>query len=292
MMSNCIVCGNKHSYPVFNPGPQPLAALNLPYTQTDAIMAMRYPMNFVSCAFCGHVYNSEFDYAHVPYAGDSNHMYNNGTGWQQHMQEVVNILLDRWVLWDGPAIDIGCGDGQFFELLLKDSPKTNCIGFEPGIDAEKINSFSVVRDYFIPERDLKKYKPSLIVCRHVVEHLENPREFLADISYWCGRYNLEPLVLIEVPCIDNSLKHGRIADYLYEHVSNFTEGSFGTMFDLAGYRFLEIRTLYQNEVLVGMAVPNLPLLCSTNHLLFDLEIHHPINIPANKPINGINLKSE
>src|SRR5574340_111301 len=255
-MNTCIVCGNKYFYPTFNPGPQPLAALNLPHTQTDSVIAMRYPMNFVTCAFCSHVYNREFDYTSVPYAEDSNRMYNNGEGWQVHMFQVVNTLLHNWQS-DGIAIDIGCGDGQFFDLLLQGRPQARCIGFEPGIDAEGITTFPVVRDYFIPERDLNKYKPSLLVCRHVVEHLENPRDFLANIAFWCAQYDLDPLVLIEVPCIDNSLLCGRIADFLYEHNSNFTLESFNTMFEITHYSNIDVRKFYHGEVLVGMARPNL-----------------------------------
>jgi hypothetical protein len=253
----CIVCGNKLTHKIFNPGPQPLAALNLPKSAAMAQSALRFPMNFHMCAFCGHVFNTDFNYAQVPYAADSNLMYNSGPAWQNHMQMLVNKLhtyKDRWI--SGVAIDIGCGDGQFFSRLLGTMPNASCIGYEPGIEADQIKNFSVFRDYFIPERDLARFRPSLLVCRHVIEHMDKPREFLAEISYWCSVYNLSPIFLVEVPCFDNSLALGRISDFLYEHVSNFTSNSFQTLFSQCGYSTLDINRYYGNEVLAGFFTPN------------------------------------
>jgi hypothetical protein len=257
----CIVCGSKLTHKIFNAGPQPLAALNLPRSAEMAQSALRFPMNFQMCAICGHVFNADFNYAQVPYAEDSNLMYNSGSGWQDHMQTLINKLhkyKDSWL--DGVAIDIGCGDGQFFSRLLGTIPTASCIGYEPGIEADKISNFSVIRDYFTPERDLERFRPKLLVCRHVVEHLDKPREFLSDIAYWCGKYDLRPVVLVEVPCFDNSLALGRISDFLYEHVSNFTSDSFHKLFSLSGYTRLEINRYYGGEVLAGFFIPNNTLL--------------------------------
>lgn len=254
---NCIVCGSKITHKIFNAGPQPLAALNLPKSAEAAKNAIRFPMNFHLCAFCGHVFNVNFNYAQIPYAEDSNLMYNSGSGWQDHMQSLINKLhmyKERWI--DGIAIDIGCGDGQFFSRLLGTMPQASCIGYEPGIEADKIKDFTVIRDYFVPERDLERFRPTLLVCRHVVEHLENPREFLADIAYWSSKYNLNPIVLVEVPCFDNSLALGRVSDFLYEHVSNFTSNSFQTLFAVSGYSKLEVSRYYGEEVIAGFFSPN------------------------------------
>lgn len=256
-MNNCIVCGHAISYQLFNPGPQPLMALNLPHCQEEALEAIRHPMNFHVCAICGHVWNTEFEYARVPYAGDSNLMYNNGMLWRTHMQLLIDKLAENYLMWiDHPIIDIGCGDGLFFSQLLETIPKAKCIGFEPGIEGDKITDFECVRDYFIPERDLKRLHPSLLVCRHVIEHLENPREFIAEIAYWCGQYGLDPVFLVEVPCFDRAFETGRISDLLYEHSSNFTLSSLYTLFSTSGFQLLEVSRLYDEEVAVGFFQPH------------------------------------
>jgi hypothetical protein len=130
------------------------------------------------------------------------------------------------------------------------------VGYEPGIEAEKIGrKFTVIRDYFIPERDLKRYRPSLLVCRHVIEHMDQPRDFISEIAYWCNIYDLNPIFLAEVPCFDNSLLLGRVSDFLYEHVSNFTTNSFKTLFKSSGYSELEVNQYYGDEVIAGLFMP-------------------------------------
>jgi hypothetical protein len=254
---SCIVCGNDLLLKLSNIADQPLAALNLPKTADAAHEALRFPMDFHLCAFCGHVFNTAFNYAPIPYAEDSNLMFNSGALWQGHMQILVDKLVKNKHIWgDAPAIDIGCGDGQFFSKLKQSMPEAICFGYEPGIDADKIQDFPVIRDFFIPQRDLRLHRPKLLVCRHVVEHLDKPRVLLSEIAYWCGVYELAPIVVIEVPCFDNSLIMGRMTDFLYEHVSNFTSTSFKTLFTLCGYSELEVNRYYGNEVLAGFFVPN------------------------------------
>jgi hypothetical protein len=202
------------------------------------------------------VFNIEFNEAKVPYAEDSNLMYNRGYTWETHMKSLINRISGFWD-GEGVAIDIGCGDGQFFSMLSKAMPQTRCIGYEPGIEADKIKSFEVVRDYFNPQRDLAIHKPELIVCRHVVEHLADPRGFLEDLTYWCSMYGLESTILLEVPCFDRALETGRVSDFLYEHVSNFTTRSFRQLFEESNCEGIEILKCYQGEVLVGLAEPQM-----------------------------------
>jgi hypothetical protein len=184
-------------------------------------------------------------------------MYNSGLLWQEHMQMLVDKLADNKAMWiEKPVIDIGCGDGQFLELLSKTVPEAKCIGFEPGIDGAKITAFQCVQDYFRPERDLAKYEPSLLVCRHVLEHLENPRDFVAEIAFYSGQCGISPVFLAEVPCIEKALETTRVSDFLYEHVSNFTLNSLYAMFGTSGFKLLETSRLYGDEVVVGFFQPH------------------------------------
>jgi len=257
MDGRCLACGWKITYPLYNPRPQPLAALALPRSAQAARSAERLPMDFHICARCGHVFNVAFEYSRVPYEQDSNLMYNRGARWQDHLRHVARLLGRRHALAGKTLVDIGCGDGLFFRLLGEEFPGTRLIGFEPGNEAEhaRRNGLEVYRDYFEPERDLKRLRPDGLVCRHVLEHLENPRDFVASIAYWCNRYELSVLFLAEVPRIDRALAERRVTDFLYEHVSNFSELSLRMMFEAAGYEVVELESCYGDEVAVAAARP-------------------------------------
>lgn len=257
MQKPCIACGYHLTYPLYQPVKQPLAALHLPKSKEDAKDALTFPMNFRACAYCGHIFNVEFDYLQVPYEDDSNLMYNNAVIWQKYLNDLIDRLVKNYNTRNKTLIDIGCGDGGFLKLLIDRKLNNRCIGFEPGIEAKNAlkNGLEVYKDYFNPQKDLKKFKPDFIICRHIIEHLENPRGFVSDIAYWSNIHNIFPVFLAEVPRIDKAVSQVRLNDYLYEHVSHFTEFSFKKMFIVSGYEILDIRSEYYDEVVVAICKP-------------------------------------
>lgn len=257
-MSHCIACGYSITKPYFHQPDHPLSVMYLPTSREEAEGLKRFPMTFDMCLRCGHVFNSGFNYEAIPYETNSNLMYNKGVGWREYIRELLKHM-DRYYGWQGKTcIEIGCGDGGFIEEM-QNIYGAHCIGFEPGIEQERAlqKGLIVYKDYFIPERDLIKYKPDMLICRHVIEHLDKPLEFVTNIAYWCSRYQLAPLFLVEVPRIDKAVAQGRINDYLYEHVSNFTDRSFRLMFEQAGFDILEQRVVYGDEVVVGLMRPKM-----------------------------------
>jgi hypothetical protein len=258
MQTPCLACNCSITYPLYHPEPQPLAALNLPRTHEAAASAIRFPENWHVCAHCGHIFNVEFDYYRIPYEDNSNLMYNRGSLWLEHMGVLADQLLGEFGAAGKTVIDIGCGDGLFFKLLRDRNPQCRCIGFEPGIEAENARKTGaeVFKDYFIPQRDLKRIRADFLVCRHVIEHMANPREFVASIAYWCSRYEQYPVFLAEVPQIDKAVTQGRVTDFLYEHVSNFTAESFRMLFATTGFEVLDLASCYGGEVAVAWVRPS------------------------------------
>ena len=256
-MSNCIACGSPQVRAYYNPGPQPLAALNLPRTREDALSALRYPMDFHVCLRCGHIFNRAFDVAKIPYEDDSNLMYNAGLLWDKHLDTVVEILRGDFEAFGKIVLDIGAGDGLLLDKLNQASKGTRCIAFEPGVDAKtcRRRGLEVQADYFIPARDLERYKPDVLVCRHVLKHLQNPREFVSDIARRACQLDQSPKFFAEVPCIEKGLRQGRVGDFLYEHVSNYTERSLCMMMESCGWYTIGSRLAYNDEVLIWLGEP-------------------------------------
>ncbi len=254
---SCIACGCHRTYPVYHPDDHPLSVLDLPRTAEEARAAPRLPMNFRACAHCGHIFNVEFDYERIPYNNDSNLMYNAAPRWVAHMEELIDGLLSRYDLAGATLVDIGCGDGGFLKLLMDRGVQARCVGFEPGMEADSAreNGLEVYRDYFIPERDLAELRPDFLICRHVLEHMPNPRQFVFDIAFWANLHDVSPVFLAEVPRIDNAVKQLRINDFLFEHPSNFTQFSFENMFASAGFEVLESFAAYGSEVTCAFVQP-------------------------------------
>jgi hypothetical protein len=219
-------------------------------------------MNFHMCLKCGHVFNVDFDVARIPYEEDSNLMYNSGSGWDTHIENMVQLLRGGYNAWGKTLIDIGAGDGLLLDYInqqsLDDGVGTRCIAFEPGIEADSCQQagLETYMDYFIPERDMALFKPDILICRHVIEHMENPRKFITEIAYWAHETQCLPVFLAEVPCIEKALKQGRTSDFLYEHVSNFTVRSFLALFETCGWVTHDFFMAYNQEVVIWVGRPD------------------------------------
>src|SRR4051794_21112071 len=74
----CPACGYHVAVPFYDGGCQPLTTLAWPESKAEAQGMNRLPLTFVRCVECGHVYNSAFDYAQVPYSQKPNLMFNRG----------------------------------------------------------------------------------------------------------------------------------------------------------------------------------------------------------------------
>ena len=257
----CPACRSASGTLLYSPGPQPLVALNLPYTQYEAENSPLYSMNFHICRFCGHVFNVDFDYAKVPYVEDSNLMYNSGEGWADHLSNLADGALKYNCHSNATIIDIGAGDGGFLKLLKEKAAAkrmdVRCVAFEPGIESRscKDKGLETHADYFVPRRDLPVLHPRLLLCRHVLEHLQEPRDFVADIAYYANMCGVSLDFIAEVPCITKALNSYRFTDFLYEHPNNFTQRSLRIMFENVGWVTHDEFLSYNDEVAVWIGSP-------------------------------------
>ncbi|MCA9002283.1 MAG: class I SAM-dependent methyltransferase, partial [Planctomycetes bacterium] len=225
---SCLACKSVYNYAIQRWDQMPLSVLGLPRSEREARMMKRLVMDVRQCANCGHVFHTDFDYDNIPYRTGSNLVYNDGSSWRQYHDDLVDEWVEDFQLRGKRIVEIGCGEGMFLERLQKYG--NHCIGFEPGPDAERARSRGIeaYAEYFQGSR-LFDLKADALICRHVIEHLANPLDFLEDISIACCEADLAPLFFAEVPLIEKAMEQHRINDFLYEHVSNFTRNSFKTL---------------------------------------------------------------
>ncbi|MGJ0516392.1 MAG: class I SAM-dependent methyltransferase [Methylomicrobium sp.] len=116
-------------------------------------------------------------------------------------------------------IEIGCGKGYFLEYL--DSLGFNIKGFDPAYEGSNSN---IIKNYFTKECGLNAEG---IILRHVLEHVQNPIDFLKLIRNANGGGGK---IYIEVPCFDWICAHRAWFDIFYEHVNYFRITDFTQIF--------------------------------------------------------------
>ncbi|HEC1770912.1 TPA: class I SAM-dependent methyltransferase, partial [Campylobacter lari] len=163
-------------------------------------------IELVQCVECGFIFNSKFNFDEMIKAYSSDKYYqqkNFSNQLSKHIIETANIILSHIDNKKYSCIaEIASGQGDLLRALHKEvdyiysidpSPISNSI---KGIDnIEHVQTFF---DYDSMKNRITR-KIDLIICRHVIEHMNNPGESLKDIIKLLDE---DGIIYIEVPDIE------------------------------------------------------------------------------------------
>jgi hypothetical protein len=262
----CPVCYHSVAAPFFDGGVQALATLGWPASAEAARAMPRYPLDFVQCPNCTHVWNRAFSYDAIPYKNNPNRMFNQGGIWKGHLAATRDLVLGR--LPQSPCVvDIGCGEGHFVRGLSESRTGAGrFVGFDPNATQETGRGVEFHARFFEPLKDMEGFAPDAVVIRHVLEHLTDPVVLLEQLAWGAASLNKPVWLFAEMPCIDRVFETGRLADFFYEHPSHFTTQSFRTLMQRAG-EVVELAHGYDGEVvfaLVRLHVPESSRACAAS----------------------------
>lgn len=228
----------------------PVVCNALHETAESARAAPRAAMDLTFCESCGHLFNAAFDPRLIEYGV----VYENALHFSAHFREyaesLARSLVDRYRLHDGHVVELGCGDGTFLSALCRLSGCRGT-GYDPAYDAGRsaVGADPRIR---IKTRaygpDARPDRADLICCRHVLEHIHHPRDFLDNVIRTIGTAADTP-VFFEVPDARYTLEQMGIWDLIYEHCSYFTRESLRGLFSRAGMAVEQLESVYGGQFL-------------------------------------------
>lgn len=254
--AHCPVCHHTVAVPFFEGGLQPLATLGWPTSADEAKAMPRHPHDFVQCPQCSHVWNRSFSYDAIPYEKNPNRMFNTGSIWKGHLAATRDLVLAH--LSGSPTVvDVGCGEGHFVRGLSEArSGNGRFLGFDPNVTPESGIGVEFQARYFKPLVDIPAVAPDVVIMRHVLEHLTDAAAFVDQLAWGASQIDKPVLFFAETPCIDRVFETNRLADFFYEHPSQFTTASFRALMERGG----QVEVLshgYDGEVIYALVRLNI-----------------------------------
>ena len=186
-------------------------------TREEAVACPTGDIVLVQDEDSGLVFNAAFDPDSLSYDAEYQNEQACSGAFRRHLDDVTTVV-ERYFR-ERTLIEVGCGKGFFLEHLRQLG--YSITGVDPAYEGDSAN---VLKARF--ERGLG-ISADGVVLRHVLEHVQDPVEFLSAISRANGGCGL---VYIEVPCFDWICLNRAWFDIFYEHVNYFRKGDFFRMF--------------------------------------------------------------
>ncbi len=227
--------------------------------RAQALAAPRGDLRLGFCRTCGHVYNLAFDPSLMEYTQAYENSLHFSPRFQAYAEALAARLMRQYDIRGKEVIDIGCGKGDFLALLCNMGGNRG-YGFDPSFVPEIMEKASaermtIIQDFYSPR--YAGYQADLITCRHVLEHIKAPREFVDNVRASIGS-RTSSVVFFEVPNVMYTLRDMGIWDLIYEHCSYFSASSLAVLFSACGFKVLEPSELYEGQFLGIDVAPGNP----------------------------------
>ena len=253
IQKKCPSCGGEHIEEFFKIKNAPIFSIVTVKSKEEALNVPRKDIELGFCNDCGFVFNRLFDTTIDYFTGGYEDQQGFSKTFMEYLTGISNELIEKYDLKGKTTMEIGCGKGDFINLLTELNEGKG-IGIDPAYEEGRQTNpnLSFYKEFYSEKHG--ELKASMISCRHTLEHIHNTFEFLSLIRKSLNN-SPDTVVFIEVPQISRILDIQAFWDIYYEHCSYFSAGSLGRLFRAAGYEILDLRLVYSDQYLLIEAKP-------------------------------------
>jgi hypothetical protein len=156
---------------------------------------------------------------------------------QEYVKKLAGWISELMDDKSGLVVEIGSNDGKFLQLMRK-AGVSNVLGVDPAkncVEAAMKNNIETLQSAFNEEISQKIVQergvPSVIIIRHLLEHIDNLSSILKNILYMM---NNSTLLVVEVPDLMWAINRGDFTSFTDQHICYFTRYSLHTLLDRNG----------------------------------------------------------
>jgi SAM-dependent methyltransferase len=223
--------------------------------------AREYPRGDVALGFCrgcGFMFNTRFDAAFAEYSSRYEDTRGFSATFSSFHAELARDLVERHRLRGKKVIEIGCGRGEFLNLLAEQGVG-EAVAFDPShVDGSSVGPHGGIR--FADDFDSAEYigeQADFVCCKMTLEHIGPTFDFVSMVRRSIGdRRDCTTYFL--VPDAYRIVRDLAFEDICYEHCSYFSRGSLARLFARAGFETIRVSTHYARQYLAIETLPSVP----------------------------------
>jgi SAM-dependent methyltransferase len=221
--------------------------------------ALDYPKGDIALGFCqdcGFISNVIFDPRLHEYSTGYESTQGFSSTFSSFNRRLATRLIERFDLHNKNIIEIGCGQGEFLNLLCELGGNRG-VGFDPAYSSERSNNEISNRILFIKDFYSEKYahhQADFVCCKMTLEHIQNTAEFVNIVRRSIGD-RPDTIVFFQVPDVTRILKEIAFWDIYYEHCSYFSSDSLYRLFRRCGFEVISLIRDYDDQYLMIEARP-------------------------------------
>lgn len=247
----CQSCEKNDARVFLELGEVPTNSMVLLDTKEQAVSYPRGKLTLAFCDSCGFIFNPDFDPDLVDYSQSYESSQAFSPRFNEFAAELSKGLATEYNLAGKTCVEIGCGGGDFLQQVeLQGIAKG--IGVDPAADPDhrvenSTQNLSFIREFFAEEHG--KLNPDFLCCRHTLEHVPDPANFVRTVRSSLGTDSSVP-VFFEVPDTLRVLKEAAFWDVYYEHCSYFTPDSLAALFEQEGFTGIRTELAFDDQYLL------------------------------------------
>ncbi len=221
--------------------------------------ALNYPKGNIKLGFCNHcgfITNTAFDKSLHEYSSKYEETQGFSETFSKFHKALAERLIEKHGLRNKEIIEIGCGKGEFLNLICELGHNKG-IGFDPAYIDERNTGAAKDHTVFIKDFYSEKYTDyhgDFVACKMTLEHIPETYDFVRTVRKSIGE-RFETVVFFQVPDVERVLSDFGFWDIYYEHCSYFNAGALDYVFRKAGFNVLEKAVEYGGQYLMIESLP-------------------------------------
>ena len=244
----CPCCGQTASQPFYKVHGVPVHSVTVLRTPQDARAIATGDISLSLCEHCGFVFNSTFEGDKQDYFHDYVSTQAMSPVFNSFHRRLAQDLIDRHDLHDRNVVEIGCGQGEFLELLCS-LGGNHGTGFDPAYEpGRKLPpGLAIIKDVYSSRHP--EAAGEFIACKMTLEHIGDVGNFVDGVRRAAGD-DPKRIVFFQVPDAGHVLAENGFWDVYYEHCSYFFASTLGYLFSRAGFAVTKLRSDYDGQYLM------------------------------------------